>query len=126
MMETPVFNKHIFSLLLCLAKGQERSWRQYALDSDVSYVQMRKLANEQQENPPRAKLIQKLAQNAAGGITAADFLYAAGNRTKPESGDSIPLSTQKEGRLFLEKYLSLSKGQRAMVNEFIRFLSDRG
>ena len=60
------FNKRIFSLLLEQAKG-DRSWRQFSIDCDISYIQMRKLALGQQENSPRKKLIHKIAQNAASG-----------------------------------------------------------
>ena len=49
------YNKKIFALLLERAKG-ERSWRSFAIDCDISYVQMRKLAFCEQENPPRRKL----------------------------------------------------------------------
>ncbi len=127
MSENAAFNKRIFALLLSLAKGKDRSWRQFAAECDISYVQMRKLATEQQDNPPRDKLMQKLAQNAVDGITLADFRFAAGAakedaRIETSTHTSV---AEKEARMFCEKYLSLSKGQRSMVNAFIDFLSDR-
>jgi len=71
------FNKKIFALLLDRAKG-ERSLRRFASDCDISYVQMRKLAMGEQDNPPRMKLIEKLGQNSQNDITAEDFAFAAG------------------------------------------------
>ena len=121
------FNKHIFALLLSLAKGQERSWRQFSADCDISYVQMRKLATERQDNPPREKLIQKLAQNAVGGITLSDLLFAAGlsgDKNAPQKPTPSDAAAREAG-LFTSRYLSLSKGQRSMVNAFIDFLSER-
>ena len=68
------FNTKIFALLLELAKGN-RSWRQFALDCDISYIQMRKLALRQQVNSPRPKLLNKIAENAMGGVTAEDLFF---------------------------------------------------
>ena len=127
MSENPTFNKRIFALLLSLAKGPKRSWRQFAAECDISYVQMRKLATERQDNPPRDKLMQKLAQNAVDGITLADFRFAAGAAEGGRVAEKnlAASSAEKEARMFCERYLSLSKGQRSMVNAFIAFLSDR-
>ena len=117
------FNKRIFSLLLEKAKG-DRSWRQFAMDCDVSYIQMRKLALGQQENPPRRKLINKVAQNAAGGITAEDLLFCSGvykeSEEKRVSGEG-----RRSSELFYEKFQALSMGQRKMVLDFIDFLRSR-
>lgn len=120
------FNKRIFSILLELAKGEERSWRQFASDCDISYVQMRKLALMQQENPPRTKLIKKIAQNSANDITLDDLLFSAGLNFE-DNRKKLPVSsnTMKQGELFFEKYLSLSMGQKKMLNDFIDFLSGR-
>lgn len=120
------FNKRIFSILLELAKGEERSWRQFAADCDISYVQMRKLALMQQENPPRTKLIKKIAQNSANDITLDDLLFSAGLNFE-DNRKKLPVSsnTMKQGELFFEKYLSLSMGQKKMLNDFIDFLSGR-
>ena len=82
------FNKRIFSLLLEQAKG-DRSWRQFSIDCDISYIQMRKLALGQQENSPRKKLINKIAQNAAGGITAEDLLFCSGVVSEEEVIESL-------------------------------------
>ena len=63
MAENARWSKKIFALLLTEAKGV-RSWRQFAIDCGISYVQMRKLALGTQANPPRPKLIRKVAANA--------------------------------------------------------------
>ncbi len=124
-MEKTNFNKKLFALLLGIAKGT-RSWRQFAIDCDISYVQMRKLASCQQENPPRLKLVKKLSQNAEGGITDEDFLFTMGINFENDS-KKLPVSSNliKQGEAFYEKYLSLSMGQRKMLNDFIDFLSNR-
>ena len=116
------FNKRIFSLLLEQAKGN-RSWRQFALDCDISYIQMRKLALGQQENSPRKKLITKIAQNAANDITAEDLLFCSENNGEEKNRSSD--IQHRAGDLFYEKFQSLSMGQRKMVLDFIDFLLSR-
>lgn len=87
---------------------------------------MRKLATCKQENPPRIKLIRKIASNSGAGITADDFIFATGNLPDSESSAFSPSSSLiKQGDIFYEKYLSLSMGQRKMINDFIDFLSGR-
>ena len=117
------FNKRIFSILLEQAKG-DRSWRQFAMDCDISYIQLRKLALQQQENSPRKKLMTKIAQNAAGGITLEDLMFCSGaaeeNDDKKASG-----ALTRSGDLFNEKFQTLSMGQRKMVLDFIDFLVSR-
>ena len=117
------FNKRIFSLLLEQAKG-DRSWRQFAADCDISYIQMRKLALEQQENSPRKKLIHKIAQNAANNITAEDLLFCSGVFRESEEKKPSGAMT-RSADLFSEKFQSLSMGQRKMVLDFIDFLRSR-
>ena len=117
------FNKRIFSLLLEQAKG-DRSWRQFAMDCDISYIQMRKLALQQQQNSPRKKLIQKIAQNAAGNITAEDLLFCSGISADPGE-KKVSAAENRSGELFYEKFQSLSMGQRKMVLDFIDFLLSR-
>lgn len=119
------FNKKLFALLLNLARG-ERSWRRFAMDADISYVQMRKLALMQQENPPRMKLIKKIAAVSDGNITAEDLLFCTG-KTFDNDEKKLPVSSTslKQGELFYEKFLSLSKGQRKEIIDFIDFLSNR-
>ena len=119
------FNKKIFSLLLDMAKG-DRSWRQFADDCGISYVQMRKLATCKQENPPRIKLIRKIASNSQADITVDDFLFVSGSQNdNTNSNLALSSATLKQGDIFYEKYLSLSMGQRKMINDFIDFLSGR-
>ena len=124
-MSTNTFNKKLFALLLDLARGS-RSWRQFAEDCDISYVQMRKLATCKQENPPRIKLVRKIANNSHADITIDDFLFVSGERFENGTPHFSPSSSMiKQGDLFYEKYLSLSMGQRKMINDFIDFLSCR-
>lgn len=120
------FNKKIFAILLEISKG-DRSWRQFAADCDISYVQMRKLATCKQENPPRIKLLKKIVENSTGEIGIDDYLFVTGMSAEEETSQYLPLSTNliKQGDAFFEKYLSLSMGQRKMINDFIDFLSGR-
>ena len=120
------FNKKIFALLLDLSRG-ERSWRQFATDCDISYVQMRKLATGKQDNAPRIKLIKKIASNSHADVSIDDFLFAAGaTHSEINNYTFSPSSTLiKQGDLFYEKYLSLSMGQRKMINDFLDFLIER-
>ena len=119
------FNKKLFAILLEQAKG-DRSWRQFSIDCDISYVQIRKLAAQQQENPPRLKLIKKIAQNADNDVSTEDLLFCAGMNFEANE-KKLPVSSVslKQGELFYEKFLSLSMGQRKMICDFIDFLSER-
>ena len=120
------FNKKIFAILLDISRG-ERSWRQFATDCDISYVQMRKLATCKQENPPRPKLLKKIVENSSGNIQMEDYLFVVGAANDNASNQVLPLSSNliKQGDAFFEKYLSLSMGQRKMIVDFIDFLSGR-
>ncbi|MEA4832165.1 MAG: hypothetical protein VB118_06065 [Oscillospiraceae bacterium] len=118
------FNKKLFSIILDRARG-DRSWRQFSLDSDISYVQMRKLAQMQQENPPRVKLIKKLAQNSLNDIAYDDLLFCAGVNFGNEKRLPVSSNSIKQGDLFYEQFLSLSIGQRKMICDFMDFLSNR-
>lgn len=118
MAENNRWNKKIFAMLLAEAKGV-RSWRQFAADCDISYVQMRKLALGTQENPPRPKLIRKVALHAFGEIDLEDLMFAAGNHT----GDSM--SFRENANLPespIDKYRSLPSKERKTVDKFIEFL----
>ena len=112
------WNKKIFAMLLAEAKGV-RSWRQFASDCDISYVQMRKLALGTQENPPRPKLIRKVASHAFGEIDLEDLMFAAGihkaDTKSLRDGADAPESP-------IEKYRSLPLKERKMVDRFIEFL----
>ncbi len=114
------WNKKIFAMLLTEAKGV-RSWRQFATDCDISYVQMRKLALGTQQNPPRPKLIRKVAMHAFGEIDLEDLMFAAGIKTGgsmlvQDNGDS---SSAASG---YEKYRSLPPKTKKIVDKFIDFL----
>ena len=121
MAENNRWNKKIFAMLLNEAKGV-RSWRQFAADCDISYVQMRKLALATQENPPRPKLIRKVASNAFGEIDLADLMFAAGinigdSTTVRDESESASVPTQ------YDKYRSLPQKERKLVDKFIDFLT---
>lgn len=115
------WNKKIFAMLLTEAKGV-RSWRQFAFDCGISYVQMRKLATATQENPPRPKLIRKVASQAFGEIDLEDLMFAAGvgitepRMAKPEAAEEAPATSY-------EKYRSLSARDKKTVDRFIDFLA---
>lgn len=118
MAENNKWNKKIFSLLLAEAKGV-RSWRQFAIDCDISYVQMRKLALGTQENPPRPKLIRKVARNAFGDIELKDLMFAAGINI---CDTKVIRESQVESETNYDKYCSLSPKDRRAVNAFVDFL----
>ena len=119
MAENNRWNKKIFAMLLNEAKGV-RSWRQFAADCDISYVQMRKLALGTQENPPRPKLIRKVASHAFGEIDLADLMFAAGIHT----GDSLTFrESAPEIETPIDKYRSLPPKARKTVDRFIEFLA---
>ena len=116
MAENTRWNKKIFAMLLEQAKGV-RSWRQFATECDISYVQMRKLAAMEQENPPRPKLIRKITANAFGDIDLEDLMFAAGIHTLDAS---IRDADYVESPI--EKYRSLPYKERKTVDKFIEFL----
>ena len=116
MAENTRWSKKIFALLLTEAKGV-RSWRQFAIDCGISYVQMRKLALGTQANPPRPKLIRKVADHAFGDVDLEDLLFAAGMNPpalKAVPEQKVPVS---------EKYAALPASDRRTVDSFIEFLS---
>lgn len=116
--KSTTFNKKIFAMLIDKARG-ERSVRRFAADSGISYLQLRKLLMCEQENPPRLKLITKLAENSENGIELEDYLYAAG---KVESEDSNTVELTQKEKHFLENYNSLSVKQQKTVEDFVDFL----
>lgn len=112
------WNKKIFAMLLEEAKGV-RSWLQFSSDCGISYVQMRKLAQCEQENPPRPKLIRKVAAQAFGEVDLEDLMFAAGVRT----GDMTVRNDEAEHVANpYEKYRSLPLKDRRTVDKFIDFL----
>ena len=115
MSDTPRWNKKIFAILLERAKGM-RSLRQFASDCDVSYVQIRKLMNMEQENPPRPKLIRKIAGNAFGDVDLEDLMFAAGLGT-------TPVSKRKTVETSYDKLRALPAKDRRVAEAFIDFLS---
>ena len=114
------WNRKIFAMLLTEAKGV-RSWRQFASDCDISYVQMRKLALATQENPPRPKLIRKVAMHAFGEIDLEDLMFAAGINLG--EGKAKRDETDRETAVSpYEKYRLLSSKDRKTVDKFMDFL----
>ncbi len=109
------FNKKIFAILLEKAKG-ERSWRRFAMDCDISYVQMRKLAFCEQENPPRQKLLLKLGANSENGISYEDFLCAAGSGVNQDK-----VLSPSEKRL-IASYEKLKPKSQKELEDFAEFL----
>lgn len=121
------FSKKIFSLLLEKGKG-ERSWRQYSIDAGISYVQMRKLAQCEQVNPPRPKLIRKIASCSDNGITIDDFMFSIGiipsRQQRPTPPGTVAAAASRQAK-FLENYRSLGTKQRRIVEEFTEFLTTK-
>lgn len=112
------WNKKIFALLLNEAKGV-RSWRQFAADCDISYVQMRKLALCTQENPPRPKLIRKVAAHSFGEIDLEDFMFAAGMSSVDLKNNRAPGAQTA----ISEKYRALSAKNKRLAEKFMDFLA---
>lgn len=111
------FQKKIFSILLEKAKGT-RSVRAFAADCNISYVQMRKLINCEQENPPGKKLLQKIAENSMCGIDYDDYAFACGLAFENDKGSVF----SKQEELLVEKFRNLSNNQKKTVFKFIDFL----
>ena len=119
MAENNRWNKKIFAMLLERAKGV-RSLRQFAADCDVSYVQIRKLMNMEQENPPRPKLIRKIAGNAFGDVDLEDLLFAAGLNPTP-----LPAVRRKKADTPHDRLQALPAKDRRTAEQFIDFLASR-
>ncbi len=118
MTENQKWNKKIFSLLLTEARGV-RSWRQFASDCGISYAQMRKLAEGSQPNPPRPKLVQKIASNAFGEVDAEDLMFAAGINL---SDSQVVKKRASESEVLYKKYQKLSVKDRKIIDSFMDFL----
>lgn len=133
MADSTSFSKRIFAMLLEKGKG-DRSWRQFSIDCDISYVQMRKLAQENQENPPRPKLIKKIADGSYG-VLLEDYMFAIGVQPGdsrrigaiPAENDAANSGSNKSASAAgaLESYKALTLKQRRMVDEFCEFLKSR-
>lgn len=114
-METSRFRKNIFSILVEKARG-ERSLRQFSIECDISYVQMRKLVLCAQENAPRPKLIKKIAEHSVAGVTFDDLMFAAGHAAperavRPHSEDDV-----------VRKIKSLSQKSRKLAESYLDYL----
>lgn len=108
------YNKKIFALLIDRARG-ERSLRCFAEECDISYVQLRKLALCEQENPPGMKLIEKLGAHSENDVTVDDFAFAAGYGMAYQ-GQRVLSSS------IYQKYLSLNPKRRKQVEAFTDYL----
>lgn len=114
------FSKRVLAFLLERAKGA-RSWRKFALDCDVSYVQMRKLAMLGQENPPRQRLLEKVAAHSENGVELGDLMFAAGYaRAVPQSAKEDAAGREKDAAFsrFFAKYGALRPRQRRDIEAF--------
>lgn len=119
MAENTRWNKKIFAMLLERAKGV-RSWRQFAAECDISYVQMRKLAGMTQDNPPRPKLLRKVAANAFDDVDLEDLMFAAGlNAPEAVTG------RREQKETVIDRFHALSARDRRTVEELIAFLGAR-
>lgn len=123
MAENSQWNKKVFAILLERAKGV-RSWRQFASECGISYVQMRKLASMAQDNPPRPKLIRKIADNAFNDIDLEDLLFAAGmsNSGRPLSRGA---AEQPREETAYDRFRALPARDRRIVEEYIDFLTQK-
>ncbi|HBL84466.1 MAG: hypothetical protein A2Y17_10085 [Clostridiales bacterium GWF2_38_85] len=131
MADSTRFSKRIFAILLEKAKG-ERSWRQFSIDCGISYVQLRKLAQATQENPPRPKLIKKIADNSFD-VYLEDYMFSIGitpndNRKKGVIADESTArksTVAAQPELVMERYKSMTMKQRRLVEEFCEFLCEK-
>ena len=123
MAENTQWNKKVFAILLERAKGV-RSWRQFASECGISYVQMRKLASMSQENPPRPKLIRKVTDKAFNDIDLEDLLFAAGINTsgRPRSRKQ---TEQPQEETTYDRFRALPARDRRIVEEYIDFLTQK-
>ena len=114
------WNKKIFALLLERAQG-ERSVRQFAEECEISYVQMRKLLMMEQENPPRPKLMRKIADHAFGEVDLADLMFAAGITQQPKKSRVDTADQMMQVNVGI-KFRRLSVKESKMVEEYIDYL----
>lgn len=114
------WNKKIFAILLQRAQG-ERSTRQFALECDISYVQMRKLLMMEQENPPRPKLIKKIADHAFGEVDLADLMFAAGISQQQKQARIDGTDQLMQAGVGV-KFRSLTAKERRSVEEYIDYI----
>ena len=82
-----MFDKEAFAELLEKAKG-DRSINQYGKHCDVEPGYISRLLRGLREQPPSADIINKLASRAYNGVTAEEFMVAAGY-----IGDPTPIKT---------------------------------
>lgn len=123
MAENAQWNKKVFAILLERAKGV-RSWRQFAAECGISYVQMRKLASMSQENPPRPKLIRKVTDNAFNDIDLEDLLFAAGIGTSGRPLSRKQAERSQEETVY-DRFRALPARDRRIVEEYIDFLTQK-
>lgn len=127
MVDNSRFSKRILAMLLEKAKG-DRSWRQFSIDCNISYVQMRRLAQAEQENPPRPKLIKKIADGSYD-VLLEDYMFVIG--VQPIESRRMVVSPASEERRASkpdtapESYKSLTLKQRRLVDEFCAFLQSK-
>ncbi|MCH5182680.1 MAG: hypothetical protein J1E00_00760 [Oscillospiraceae bacterium] len=123
MAENTHWNKKVFAILLERAKGV-RSWRQFAAECGISYVQMRKLASMSQENPPRPKLIRKVTDNAFNDVDLEDLLFAAGMSNSGRQRVRKQAEQPQEETAY-DRFRALPARDRRIVEEYIDFLTQK-
>ena len=123
MAEITNWNKKVFAILLERAKGV-RSWRQFAAECGISYVQMRKLASMSQENPPRPKLIRKVADKAFNDVDLEDLLFAAGMSNSGRQRVRNQAEQPQEETAY-DRFRALPARDRRIVEEYIDFLTQK-
>ena len=127
MVDNSRYSKRIFAILLEKAKG-DRSWRQFSIDCGISYVQMRRLAQAEQENPPRPKLIKKIADGSYD-VLLEDFMFAIGVQPVESRRMVVPPASEERRTSKLdtapESYKSLTLKQQRLVDEFCAFLKSK-
>ena len=110
------YSKKLFALLIDRAKG-ERDLKEYAAESDISHVQLKKFSLCKQEGVPTPKLLKKLADHAHNGVNYEDFLDICGYRA-----DEVFTSRLDPIVFKLEK---LKPAQRKLIADYADFLADR-
>ncbi|MBE6678000.1 MAG: hypothetical protein E7597_04310 [Ruminococcaceae bacterium] len=111
------YSKKLFAILLDIAKGK-RDLKEYAAESGISHVQLKKFSLCKQNGPPTPKLLAKLASVAQNGITYEDFLSICGYREDEVLTSRIdPLCFKAE---------KLSPAKHKFLEDFADFLAKRG
>ena len=107
------YSKKLFALLLDRAK----ELKEYAVQSDISYVQLNKFSLCKQDGPPTPKLLKKLADHAQNDVTYEDFLNICGYR------DDEVFTSRLDPIVF--KLAKLKPAQYRLLSDYADFLAGR-